>query len=474
MAFFKFMLSLLVLLCNINCLHSLRILYPNHPQHTLKAKQSIDPGKPLILTPYIESGNIDEGRKLSLVSTLNSTIKSYAGYFTVDKTFNSNTFFWFFPAEVNSETAPVLLWLQGGPGGSSMFGLFSENGPFYVTDDMKLKPREWSWTKKYSMIYIDNPVATGFSFTNGGFAQNETAVGWNLHSALTQFFQLFPMYQNNELYLTGESYAGKYIPALGFRIHQENPKAFTKINLKGMAIGDGLCDPESMFPAYGDFLYQIGVMDNNEKNYVDTQIDTVVQLIQEKQFLKANQVLSPIIEGGDSGRPSFFTNVTGLSSYYNYLDDTPPPFGDYAAFLNQDEVRKAIHVGTVPFNNGDDAANNLEVDITQTIKPWLETLADNYKVLIYNGQLDIIVATPLTERFLLKAFTWKGSEAFQKVKKVIWKVNKDDKDVAGYVRQVDDFIQVVVRGGGHILPADQPERTFNMIDRFVSGTPFDA
>ncbi|KYO26859.1 hypothetical protein Y1Q_0019298 [Alligator mississippiensis] len=76
-----------------------------------------DPGQPLFLTPYIESGRTEEGRQLSLVGPLpGANVMSYSGYLTVNKIHNSNLFFWFFPAQIQPENVPVLLWLQGGPG----------------------------------------------------------------------------------------------------------------------------------------------------------------------------------------------------------------------------------------------------------------------------------------------------------------------------------------------------------------------
>ena len=163
-------------------------------------------------------------------------VLSYSGYLTVNASDNSNMFFWFFPAEVAvPEDAPVVLWLQGGPGATSMFGLFDEHGPFIVNDDLSLRPRDYRWTLFANVIYIDNPVGTGFSFTqtDDGYARNEDQVGANLYQALLQFYQMFPQYQDGDLYLTGESYAGKYVPALGYTIHVNNPKATLKLPLKG-------------------------------------------------------------------------------------------------------------------------------------------------------------------------------------------------------------------------------------------------
>lgn len=90
-------------------------------------------------------------------------------------------------------------------------------------------------------------------------------VGQDLYSALIQFFQLFPELQKQDFYVTGESYAGKYVPAIAYTIHKRNPTAPLKINLKGLAIGNGLCDPEHMLGHYGDYLNQLGKLRNTLK-----------------------------------------------------------------------------------------------------------------------------------------------------------------------------------------------------------------
>ncbi|XP_053700123.1 probable serine carboxypeptidase CPVL [Synchiropus splendidus] len=438
--------------------------------------QGEDPGTPLFLTPYLEKGAIDEARKLSLVGELpGANVKSYSGYLTVNKKYNSNLFFWFFPAlKPIEDKAPVLLWLQGGPGGTSMFGLFVEHGPYVVFKNMTVGLREYAWTDRYSVLYIDNPVGTGFSFTDDdrGFARDQDDVGRDLYSALTQFFQLFPEYQANEFYATGESYAGKYVPAISYYIHKNNPTAKLKINLKGMAIGDGLCDPELMLGGYGEFMYQAGMIDENQKQYVEQQTDLGVKLIQQQKWVEAFEVFDSLLNGDVEPYPSFFQNTTGCTNYFNYMTCLEPEDQEYFSLLvTLPAVRAAIHVGNLTFHDGSQVEKHLLQDVMKSIKPWLGELMDHYRVLIYSGQLDVIVAAPLTERFL-PTVNWTGAEEYKTAPRFHWKVQPSDSEVAGYVRQVREFYQVIIRGGGHILPYDQPARSFDMIDRFLSTQSF--
>lgn len=442
-----------------------------HKHHRVSSiPNGVDPGSPLFLTPYLEKGAIDEAKRLSLVGKLpGANVKSYAGYFTVNKKYNSNLFFWFFPALV-ADRAPVLLWLQGGPGGTSMFGLFVEHGPYVVYKNLTVGMRDYAWTSTYSMLYIDNPVGTGFSFTDDvrGFAQNQDDVGRDLYNALTQFFQMFPEFQANEFYATGESYAGKYVPAVSYYIHKNNPTAKVKINFKGMVIGDGLCDPEMMLGGYGEFLYQTGMIDELQKEYVIQQTDLGVQLIQQQKWREAFKVFDKLLNGDVDPYPSFFQNATGCTNYFNYMICQEPEDQEYfGPFVTLPLVRRAIHVGNLTFHDGSEVEQHLLEDVMKSIKPWLGVLMENYRVLIYSGQLDVIVAAPLTERFL-PTVNWTGAAEYKKAPRFHWKVQPSDTEVAGYVRQVGEFCQVIIRGGGHILPYDQPARSFDMIDRFLS------
>jgi vitellogenic carboxypeptidase-like protein len=433
------------------------------------ARDSSGPGEPLFLTPYIERGQIDEARKLSRVPAIQG-LSSYAGFFTVNASSDSNMYFWFFPAQSNKTSAPLLLWLQGGPGGSSLFGLFIENGPLYVSKNGSVFRRDITWNTNYHMLYIDNPVGTGFSFTNesGGYARDETEVGINLYSALTQFFTVYSDYADTDFYVTGESYAGKYVPAIAYRIHVENkgnPKV--KINLKGVAIGDGLVDPVNMFNGYGDLLYQFGMVDENEKAHIDNETGRGVEFMRSGDFYDAFLVFDRLMNGDIYPYPTYFYNVTGVTDYYNILRTTEPEeYNYFLPYLNMEATRGAIHVGNLSYgHHARDVELHLLNDIMNSTADWLAVLMDNYKVLIYNGQLDLIVGAPITERYL-QVLQWSGLKEYLSVEKKIWKV-PGSSEVAGYIRRVSNFWQVVVRGAGHILPHDQPARGYDLITMFI-------
>lgn len=391
-----------------------------------------DPGEPLFLTPYIESGNIEQARNLSRVDlTPEYKYPSYSGYLTVNKTHNSNLFFWFFPAQNGDASSPFVVWLQGGPGSSSLFGLFAEQGPILVDQAQKIQPRDITWNSKYHLLFIDQPVGTGFSFTQSedGYVRNEDEVARDLYAMLTQFFVLFDEYSASPFYVTGESYGGKYVPAITYKIHVENPEAKKKINLKGMAIGDGLIDPYNQWD-YGPAMYQFGLIDERQLEYVNLQTQLARHAIGLGQYSLAYDIFNNLF--GD-----FFTNATGLNDVYNYLlTDLPDSFGYYVPWVTASENRRKIHVGNLTYNDGDRVRVGLASDVMQTIVGKVAVIANNYKVLIYNGLLDVIIASSTTMEWVDK-LEWQYANELRSAERKIWKVNDDDKEVAGYIKQAD-------------------------------------
>lgn len=368
---------------------------------------------------------------------------------------------------MNPKAAPVVLWLQGGPGATSLFGLFTENGPFSVTKNKTLKMRKYSWNMNHNVIYIDNPVGTGYSFVDDerGYATNETHVGRDVHTALVQFFILFPEFQQNEFYVTGESYAGKYVPAVSHAIKDFNIKAKTKINLIGLAIGNGLTDPLNQL-CYSDYLYQIGLIDFNGKEQFRQVEEKGRQLIIQNKYPEAFEVFDSLIDGDLSAdKLSLFTKLTGYTFYFNFLHSNDTKDEDYMSeWVQRADVRKAIHVGNVTFSvENKKVEEHLKSDIMKSAAYIVKDLLQHYRVLIYNGQLDIIVAYPLTENYLMN-LDWPGAQDYKKAERKQWWVGKE---LAGYSKQVGNLTEVMVRKAGHMVPHDQPKWAWDLITRFT-------
>lgn len=458
---------------------------------------------PLYLTPYIESGQVALGKAKACVTygdLLLKGIESYSGYFTVNQTYNSNLFFWYFPAKNNAANAPVVLWLQGGPGASSLYGLFMENGPVFVNAQNRLEKRQHSWHLDHHVVYIDNPgnfaiyaqrwanatnsrftgnfsffppiqlksVGAGFSFTDNpaGYAKSQADVGPNLFSAVRQFFKLFPEIRNNRFYIAGESYAGKYVPTLGHEIYARRESDF--INLKGIAIGNGVTDPVHQI-LYGDYFYQLGFIDKNALATFNQYQNAALSYIAQGNYYQALLYTFSLI----NTPTCLFNNLTGYTSPYNSLqpDGYNPLIERVGSYLVNSGIANHLHVGSrtfVEFTDTNPVLSNLVNDILDSVAPYVAELADNYKVFIYNGQLDLLVSATLTENYL-NYLTYSGAAEFQSAKRNIWRVNNE---IAGYYKKGGNLTHITVRAAGHMVPVDQPEWAYNLLKRLTFETGF--
>lgn len=125
-------------------------------------------------------------------------------------------FYWLWESRNRPTEDPIVLWLTGGPGCSSELALFYENGPFTINDDMSLKRNPYSWNEEANLLFVDQPLGTGFSRTNHSshYATNEDMVAKTFYKFLVTFMEKHPSLKGREFYITGESYAGHYIPAI--------------------------------------------------------------------------------------------------------------------------------------------------------------------------------------------------------------------------------------------------------------------
>lgn len=112
-------------------------------------------------------------------------------------------------------TAPLVFWTNGGPGCSSLEGFFNEGGILSLSaDGSSLTVNPYSWNNITNGLYIEQPAGVGFSYadTFDGLVHNDTSTAQDNLQAMLAFYASYPEYQANDLYLSGESYAGIYVP----------------------------------------------------------------------------------------------------------------------------------------------------------------------------------------------------------------------------------------------------------------------
>jgi len=437
---------------------------------------------PNIVTPLLPS-NHAAARANSKVSLpgYNAT-ELYSGFFNIDEATGSNTYFMFSTARSGRKDAPVVLWLNGGPGASSLLGFYDELGPFGIDANMEIVLRDVAWSNSVHLLALDNPLGVGYSTTQSleRMATNQTTVGADLYEALRQFFELFPDLRANPFYATGESYAGKYVPAAAYTIHQRNMAVAPaqRINLQGLAIGDGAFDPPTQFTGFGSLLFNIGLADTCAKAVYEEYDRNFTARLAAGDRRGAFRSFDEMLNGDYYGSSrTFYANTSGMdSNYFNFAEEpgaaslTKRTFPEWLA---TPAVASALHVGAVPFSVFNQTVEDrLLDDWVVGVVPWLETLLEHYNVLIYSGQYDVILGPPGTMRALDK-LQWSGAEAYAKAPTRQFYSDSEPTDLAGYSRLVHSaatnttFAYVMLRGCGHMVPTDQPRRAYEMIRDFL-------
>nr|CAD2173541.1 unnamed protein product [Meloidogyne enterolobii] len=159
------------------------------------------------------------------------------GYLQVSKT--KFLHYVFTKSQNNPDKDPLVLWLNGGPGCSSLLGLFTELGPYLLSDDgTKLIKNPYSWNNNANVLFLESPAGVGYSYsTDGNLTTNDDETANYNYEALKQFFNKFPDFKGRPTIISGESYAGVYLPMLANLII--NGQKNYPINLKGVLIGNG-------------------------------------------------------------------------------------------------------------------------------------------------------------------------------------------------------------------------------------------
>ncbi|KAK8995313.1 hypothetical protein V6N11_069751 [Hibiscus sabdariffa] len=341
----------------------------------------------------------------------------YAGYYKLPHTIAARMFYFFFESR-NSKKDPVVIWLTGGPGCSSELALFYENGPFHLLNNLSLVWNDYGWDKASNILFVDQPTGTGFSYSSddADIRHNETGVSNDLYDFLQEFFKQHPAYVENDFYITGESYAGHYIPPFAVRVHQGNKaKEGIHINLKGFAIGNGQTNPEIQYQAYPDYALNTSIITHSDYVSIKKSVPSCVQGIRscetkggfacEDAYALCNNIFGQI------------WNIIGNLNYYDIRKQCDGglcyDFSAVEKFLRLKSVRDALGVGDIHFVSCSSVVYNA------MITDWMRNYAvgipglleDGIKVLVYAGEYDLI-CNWLGNSNWVHAMTWSGQKEF--------------------------------------------------------------
>lgn len=399
-------------------------------------------------------------------------VKQYSGYLD-DEANDKHLFYWFFESRNDPKNDPVVLWLNGGPGCSSMMGLFMELGPSSVEKGGKLKWNENSWNSNASVIFIDQPVNTGYSYSSNP-VYNTVAASKDIYALLTLFFHDFPEYSEQPFHISGESYAGHYIPVFASEILSHKNR---NINLQSIAIGNGLTDPYTQYAQYrpmacGEGGYE-AVLDPSECQSMDNALPRCQSLIQSCYDSESAWTCVPSAIYCNNALIGPFQR-TGYNVYdvrekckdqENLCYTETAWIADY---LNQKNVIDAIGAEVQNYESCNTDINRNFLFQGDWSKPFHRLVPDLIKqipVLIYAGDADYI-CNWLGNQAWTDALEWTGHKDFAGTR---LKGLTLDGEEYGQVKSSGNLTFMRIYQAGHMVPFNQPEGSLNFFNRWLNG-----
>ncbi|GAV71467.1 Peptidase_S10 domain-containing protein [Cephalotus follicularis] len=413
--------------------------------------------------------------------------QQYSGYVTVDVKKQRALFYYFAEAETDPASKPLVLWLNGGPGCSSLgVGAFSENGPFRPSGDGLVK-NEYSWNKEANMLYLETPIGVGFSYstdTSSYEAVNDKITARDNLVFLQNWFVKFPQYRNRSLFITGESYAGHYVPQLAQLMLQFNKKE-NLFNLKGIALGNPVLKFATDFNSRAEFFWSHGLISDstykmftsvcNYSRYVSEYYRGNVSPICSRVMVQVSRETSRFVDKYDVTLDVCISSVLSQSKIIS-----PQQVGDNidvcvedetVNYLNRKDVQIALHARLVGVRRWAVCSNILDYELLDIEIPTINIVGSLIKagipVLIYSGDQDSVI--PLTgSRKLVHGL----AEELGLKTSVPYRVWFEGQQVGGWTQVYGNILSfATIRGASHEAPFSQPERSLGLFMAFLGGRP---
>ncbi|OAA40513.1 carboxypeptidase Y [Beauveria brongniartii RCEF 3172] len=360
----------------------------------------------------------------------------------------------FFESRNDPSNDPFILWLQGGPGCSGISGLFFENGPAKITENLTVVRNPDSWNNKANVLYIDQPVNTGFSY---GSAVNTTvAASKDIYALLSLFFQQFPQYA-------------------AILSHADSG-----INLKSILIGNGYVDPYHQVPQYPDMACGRGGL---PAIFNSSTCEAMRRAVPRCQAMTA-QCYNHRGDTAQCVAASRACTAVGGPYERNPYDMRKQCVGDLTnmcyqgvdyvtSFLNGPEVRAALGVEVPRWtacSDSMDRAFHAAGDDIQPVHRHVRTVLERgVPVLIYAGDVDYILNW-LGQRAWTDTLQWSGHGAFRRARtRDLIMGESNSTRVYGTLKHAKGLAFARIFKAGHLVPMDQPKPILDLVNRWIGG-----
>ncbi|KAF2745607.1 alpha/beta-hydrolase [Sporormia fimetaria CBS 119925] len=427
-------------------------------------------------------------------------LKMHAGHIEVDPEHNGNLFFWHYQNRHIANKQRTVLWLNGGPGCSSMDGALMEIGPYRVGKDGNLSYNNGSWDEFANLLFVDQPVGTGFSYVNtDSYLRELDEMAKQFIVFLEKWYALFPEYEHDDLYIAGESYAGQHIPYIAQAILKRN-KENGKLpwNLKGLLIGNGWISPVDQYLSYLKYAYQEGLIkaDSPAAKRIEQTQSKCVKLLNEGasdhvDTSECEAIMVQILEetkdrGADSMKQCVNMYDIRLRDDSSCGMNWPPDLTSVTPYLHRADVIQSLHINPDKKTGWQECNGAVSAHFrARNSKPSIQFLPELLKevpITLFSGDRDLICNHLGTESFI-ESMEWNGGKGFE-LSPGVYAPSRDwtfEGEPAGTYQSARNLTYVLFYNSSHMVPFDYPRRSRDMLDRFmgvdisaIGGQPSDS
>ncbi|KAJ3497004.1 hypothetical protein NLG97_g2236 [Lecanicillium saksenae] len=412
-------------------------------------------------------------------------IKMHAGHIKIDSKHNDSMFFWHFQNQHIADRRRTIIWLNGGPGCSSEDGALMEIGPYRMADKNSLRLNPGSWNKFASLLFVDNPLGTGFSYVDEhSYPRSLPEMASQFVSFLEEFFAIFPDYEQDDIYLAGESYAGQYIPYIAKAIMERNAASYRSSTepwrIKGLLIGNGWISPKDQYGSFATFAFNRGLQnkDTDEGKSLLSLVSHCQQAMGNSptiaEYPECAQLRAAVKQAptrGD-GEPACY-NVYDIrlnDSYPSCGMNWPPDLEFVTPYLNRPDVASQLHAQKYPGSGWQECAKGVGSALRSAgDQPSIHLfpgLLEEIPILLYSGAEDLICNHIGTEN-MIESLEWGGAKGFGDTSAGSAQQWTLDGELAGVWQEARNLTYVLFYNSSHMVPFDHPRRSQSMLHRFI-------
>ncbi|XP_078434913.1 serine carboxypeptidase-like 27 [Wolffia australiana] len=403
----------------------------------------------------------------------------YSGYVAVDDKAGRALFYWLVESPA-SATAPLVLWLNGGPGCSSIaYGASEEIGPFRIrSDGLGLFLNPFAWNREANLLFVEYPAGVGFSYSNTSsdlYTAGDQRTAADGYQFLLRWFERFPQFKRRDFFIAGESYAGHYVPQLSQLIYRANKGVKDpSINLKGFMVGNAVTDDFHDYVGTFEYWWTHGLI--SDSTYHNLRIACTFESSEHPSEACLRLLDLAAAEQGNIDPYSIFTppcNVTATfrrrsRGHYPWMYRAYDPCTErYAtAYYNRPEVQEALHANVTglryKWETCSDTLGNYWTDSPRSMLPiYQELIMAGLRIWVFSGDTDSVVPVTATRYSI---------DALKLPSLVDWYPWYNKGKVRGWSQVYKGLTFVTITGAGHEVPLHRPEEALILFMHFLKGS----